>query len=124
MHGRRYVLYFYPEDDTRGRAKEPASFNEDLADSDGAGVPVIGVSRDDAASHRSFRAKYGLRFALATDADRSAHAAFDAWGERPGRGEGIIRSTFLIGTDGRIERVWYGVKADGHARQVLAALRA
>lgn len=124
MNGKRYVLYFYPEDDTPGCTKEACQFNDGLADFDGAGVPVIGVSRDDAGSHQSFRAKYGLRCPLATDADRSAHAAFGAWGERPGRGDGVIRSTFLIGADGRIERAWYGVRADGHAKQVLAALRA
>ena len=124
MRGRRHVLYFYPADDTAGCTKEACQFNDDLAGFDGAGVPVIGVSRDDARSHQRFRAKYGLRFPLATDPDGSVHAAFGAWGERPGRGVGVIRSTFLIGADGRIERAWYGVKADGHAKQVLEALAA
>ena len=124
MRGKRYVLYFYPADDTAGCTKEACQFNDDLPEFDSAGVPVIGVSRDDARSHQRFRAKYGLRFPLVTDADGSVHAAFGAWGERPGRGVGVIRSTFLIGADGQIERAWYGVKADGHARQVLAALAA
>lgn len=121
MHGKRYILYFYPKDHTSGCTTEACQFNDELAAFDGVGVPVIGVSRDEAGSHQSFRAKYGLRFPLATDADRSAHLAFGAWGDRPGRGEGVIRSTLLIGADGRIERAWYGVKADGHAKQVLAA---
>lgn len=124
MRGKRYVLYFYPKDDTSGCTMEACQFNDELSAFDGAGVPVIGVSRDDAESHHSFRAKYGLRFPLATDTDRAAHLAFGAWGERPGRGEGVIRSTFIVGADGRIERAWYGVKADGHAKQVLAALGA
>ncbi len=124
MRGRRYVLYFYPADDTTGCTKEACQFNDDLGEFDRAEVPVIGVSRDDARSHQAFRAKYGLRFPLTTDADGSVHAKFGARGERPGRGEGVIRSTFLIGADGRIERAWSGVKADGHAKDVLAAIAA
>jgi peroxiredoxin Q/BCP len=88
------------------------------------GGPVLGVSRDDETAHQAFRKKYGLRVRLLSDPDSKAHQAYGAWGERPGRGEGVIRSTFLIGSDGRVEKSWYFVKPDGHALEVLSALRA
>ena len=86
------------------------------------GIPVVGVSRDDAASHRAFQEKYSLKFPLLSDPDRKTHDAYGAWGDRPGRGEGVIRSTFLVDEAGKIERAWYGVKPDGHAQEVLQAL--
>lgn len=123
LRGKRYVLYFYPRDDTAGCTMEACQFNESLGAFEQAGVPVIGVSRDDAASHQTFRAKHGLRFPLLSDPDRATHEAYGAWGDRPPRGEGVIRSTFVVGPGGRIERAWYGVRSDGHAAEVLAALR-
>ena len=87
-------------------------------------MPVIGVSADDAASHRKFKEKYGLHFPLLTDADRKTHEAYGAWGERPGRGLGVIRSTFVVDEQGNVKRAWYGVSPDGHATAVLAALAA
>jgi peroxiredoxin Q/BCP len=122
LRGRSYVLYFYPKDDTPGCTKEACSFNDNLTQFQRLGVPVIGVSADSAASHRKFKEKYGLRFALLTDADRKAHQSYGAWGERPGRGMGVIRSTFVIDRDGRVKRAWYGVRPDGHAGEVLEAL--
>ena len=83
----------------------------------------LGISQDDAASHRAFSEKYRLRVRLLSDVDRKVHDAYGAWGERPGRGVGVIRSTFLVGEDGRIARAWYFVKPDGHALEVLSALR-
>lgn len=123
LRGRRYLVYFYPKDDTPGCTVEACQFNENLTAFDALGVPVLGISRDSAASHRRFREKYSLRLPLLTDADGSAHRAYGAWGERPGRGEGVIRSTFLIDPKGRMEQVWYSVRADGHAQAVLKALR-
>jgi len=122
LGGTRYVLYFYPRDDTPGCTTEACQFNENLAAFQQASVPVIGVSRDDAGSHQAFRTKYGLRFPLVSDPDRAAHDAYGAWGDRPPRGEGVIRSTFIVGADGRIERAWYGVRSDGHAGEVVEAL--
>ncbi len=122
LRGSRYVLYFYPKDDTPGCTAEACGFNENLSAFERANVPVIGVSRDDAGSHQTFRTKYGLRFPLASDPDRLVHQAYGAWGERPGRGPGVIRSTFIIGPHGAIERAWYGVSADGHAAEVLKEL--
>ena len=124
LKGKRYVVYFYPKDDTPGCTTEACQFTDNFPQFEMLGVPVLGVSQDDAAAHQAFRKKYGLRVRLLSDPDRKAHRAYGAWGERPGRGEGVIRSTFLIGSDGRVEKAWYSVKPDGHALEVLSALRA
>ncbi len=124
LRGKTYFLYFYPKDDTPGCTTEACQLNDSLSQFRSLGVPVIGVSQDDAGSHQAFQKKYGLRFDLLTDADRSAHNAYGAWGDRPGRGEGVIRSSFLIGPDGKVKRAWYSVKPDGHAVEVLQALAA
>ncbi len=124
LRGKTYFLYFYPKDDTPGCTTEACQLNDNLAQFRALGVPVIGVSRDDASSHRAFQQKYGLQFDLLTDADSSAHHAYGAWGDRPGRGEGVIRSSFLIGPDGKVKKAWYAVKPDGHALEVLTELRA
>src|SRR5919108_315242 len=79
--GSRVLVYFYPADDTPGCTKEACQFNDNLAAFQAAGVPVIGISPDDAHSHQRFRNKYGLRFPLLTDAD---HQVMDAWGAPPG----------------------------------------
>ena len=124
LKGKTYFLYFYPKDDTPGCTTEACQLNDNLAQFQTLGVPVIGVSQDDGASHQAFRGKYGLRFTLVSDADRAVHEAYGAWGERPGRGVGVIRSSFLIGPDGRVRNAWYFVKPDGHALEVLSALAA
>ena len=85
-------------------------------------MPVIGISPDDTGSHVKFRNKYGLKFELLSDPGHQTMTAYGAWGERPGRGEGVIRSTVLLEPDGTVKRAWYGVKADGHAAEVLQAL--
>ena len=124
--GSRVLVYFYPADDTPGCTKEACQFNDNLAGFQAAGVPVIGVSPDDAASHRRFRNKYGLQFPLLTDADHAVMEAWGAWGEKTRYGRtsvGVLRSTFLLDDQGRIERAWHNVKADGHATTVLAQLQ-
>ena len=122
LRGKRYVLYFYPKDDTPGCTKEACSFNDNLTQFQRLNVPVIGVSADSAASHRRFKDKYDLHFPLLTDADRKTHKEYGAWGERPGRGVGVIRSTFVVDEQGKVKRAWYGVRPDGHASEVLAEL--
>ena len=124
LRGKTYFLYFYPKDDTPGCTVEACQLNDNLAQFKTLGVPVLGVSQDDAASHQAFQKKYGLNFDLLTDADRKVHNAYGAWGERPGRGEGVIRSSFLVGPDGKVKRSWYFVKPDGHALEVLQELAA
>lgn len=125
--GRRVVVYFYPRDDTPGCTKEACQFNDLLSQFSGLDSDIIGISRDGAESHQKFRAKYGLTFELLSDPDNSVMEAYGAWGEKTNYGKtsmGVIRSTFLVGADGKIEQAWYNVRADGHAEKVLAALGA
>jgi thioredoxin-dependent peroxiredoxin len=123
--GRKLLLYFYPADDTPGCTAEACQFNDNLHAFQTAEVPVVGVSPDDAASHQRFRSKFGLRFTLLSDPDHAVAERYGAWGERNRYGRtivGILRSTFLIDEEGKIERAWYSVKADGHAAKVLEEL--
>ena len=125
--GRQVVVYFYPRDDTPGCTKEACQFNDNLHAFTGAKVPVLVISGDSAEKHQKFRAKYGLTFPLLTDADHAVGEAYGAWGEKTMYGKktvGVIRSTFLVDTDGTIVRAWYHVKADGHAAKVLEEIRA
>jgi thioredoxin-dependent peroxiredoxin len=124
--GQRVLVYFYPKDDTPGCTKEACQFNDNLAAFQQAKVPVIGISADSAASHVKFRNKYGLQFPLLTDSSRQVMEQFGAYGQKMMYGKpvtGVIRSTFLVGGDGKVEKAWYSVKADGHATQVLGSLK-
>ena len=126
LAGKRFVLYFYPADDTPGCTKEACQFNDELDQFRGLGVRVIGVSPDVAAKHGAFRQKYGLDFTLLSDPDKKVMTKYGAFGEKMMYGKkvnGVIRSTFIIGPNGTIERAWYAVRADGHAAKVLEALR-
>ncbi len=121
--GRRVVVYFYPADDTPGCTKEACQFNDNLAAFGAAGVPVLGISPDGSAEHQRFRQKHGLRFPLLSDPDHVVMERYGAWGEKTMYGRkvtGVIRSTFLVGAEGRIEKAWYNVRADGHAAKVLS----
>lgn len=123
--GRRLLLYFYPADDTPGCTKEACQFNDNLLAFGRLSIDVVGVSPDDAESHRQFRAKYGLTFNLLTDEGNRIGAAYGAYGQKMLYGKptvGVIRSTFLVDEAGQIQRAWYQVRADGHAEAVLAAL--
>jgi len=125
FRGRKVVLYFYPKDDTPGCTVEACGFRDALPDVSSAGAVVLGVSRDDTASHLRFKAKFGLNFPLLTDSDAKTHRAYGAWGEKVLYGKktvGVIRSTVLIDEKGRVARHWPRVKAEGHAAEVLAAL--
>jgi thioredoxin-dependent peroxiredoxin len=122
LKGTPTVIYFYPKDDTPGCTKEACQFNDAVPDFAGRGVDVLGVSADDGDSHRRFRAKYNLGFTLLTDAGNEVATRYGAYGEKMLYGRpttGTIRSTFLVDEEGRIERAWYGVRADGHAAKVL-----
>jgi len=123
--GAPVVVYFYPADDTPGCTKEACQFNDNLKAFDRAGVTVLGISPDGAAKHTKFRDKYGLRFPLLSDPSHTVMEAYGAWGEKTLYGKkttGVIRSTFLVGPDGKISRAWYNVRADGHAAKVLEEL--
>lgn len=121
------MLYFYPKDSTPGCTTEAGDFR-DLADAfDRAGAAILGVSRDSVKSHQNFIAKQSLPFALISDADEAVCNAFDVIREKNMYGRkvmGIVRSTFLIGPQGRLVQAWRGVKVPGHAQAVLDALTA
>jgi peroxiredoxin Q/BCP len=123
--GRWTVVYFYPEDDTAGCTTEACQFRDLHGTIAADGTEVWGISPDGAGSHAAFRAKFGLPFTLLSDEDHSASERWGAWGLKKNYGReylGIIRSTFLVGPDGRVARAWPRVKADGHAAAVAAAL--
>jgi peroxiredoxin Q/BCP len=125
--GRKVVLYFYPKDDTSGCTTEALGFSAAMADFEAAGATVIGVSKDSVKSHDKFRDKHGLGVILASDEHGDVTERYGAWVEKSMYGKkymGIERSTFLIGPDGKIARIWRKVKVPGHVEEVLAAVRA
>ena len=120
------IVYFYPKDDTPGCTTEACGFRDVHAEIDDLDAEVWGISPDDSGSHAAFRAKFGLPFTLLSDQDHGVAEGWGAWGEKTSYGRtsmGIIRSGFLVDPDGRIARAWPRVKADGHAADVVDALR-
>lgn len=125
--GQIVVLYFYPKDDTPGCTTEAIDFSTDSEAFAKAGAVVLGVSRDSVKKHEKFRDKHSLKVALLADEDGAVCEAYGVWGEKSMYGRtymGIDRTTFLIGPDGRIARVWEKVKVKDHAAEVLAAVSA
>jgi peroxiredoxin Q/BCP len=130
FRGSIVVLYFYPKDDTPGCTVEACDFRDNLIQLrqniqpvKGSSLVVLGVSPDSSESHKHFKDKYDLPFDLLSDPDKKIATAYGAYGEKNNYGKivmGIIRSTFIIGIDGRIERVYYNVKAKGHVDRVLS----
>ena len=119
--GRHVVLYFYPRDDTPGCTKEACGFRDAWDDLRELGAVVIGVSGDDAASHQRFASKYRLPFMLLSDPDRSVMRSYGAYGEKTMYGKtvtGVIRSTFVVDDQGKIEQAQYNVKATGHVAKL------
>ena len=125
LRGRPVVLYFYPRDDTPGCTVEACEFRDAWRDVEKAGAVVLGVSPDDVPSHRRFRTKFRLPFPLLADPDHRVAERYGVWGEKSMYGRkflGILRTTFVIGPDGRIVQVFERVKPKGHAARVLEAL--
>ncbi len=125
LKGKRVVLYFYPKADTPGCTVEACEFRDGIKRFTEKGVAVIGVSPDKAAAQSKFKDKYSLPFTLLADHEKAAAQAFGVWKEKTMYGRkilGIERSTFVIGPDGTIEKVYAKVKAAGHADEVLAGL--
>jgi peroxiredoxin Q/BCP len=123
--GKTVVLYFYPKDDTPGCTREAQGFRDAAARLKKKNAVVLGVSRDSVKSHCSFRDKYDLNFPLLSDPDGKVIRAYGAWGEKNMYGkksEGIIRTTVVIGPDGKVARVFPRVKVDGHVDKVLEAI--
>ncbi|MXX79859.1 MAG: thioredoxin-dependent thiol peroxidase [Chloroflexi bacterium] len=124
--GRTVVLYFYPRDDTPGCTKQACSLRDEMAEIQAEGAAVLGVSTDDAESHRSFIAKHELNFPLLVDAEAEVATRYGAWGEKVLYGRksiGMTRATFVIGPDGALTKVWKRAKAAEHGQAVLKALR-
>ncbi|HEV2935718.1 MAG TPA: thioredoxin-dependent thiol peroxidase [Streptosporangiaceae bacterium] len=125
--GQRVIVYFYPAAMTPGCTKEACDFRDNLAGLNDAGIAVLGISPDQPAKLAKFRDKEGLTFPLLSDADRAVLQAYGAYGEKKLYGKttvGVIRSTFVIGADGVIERAMYGVKATGHVARLLTEVGA
>jgi len=123
--GKPVVLYFYPKDDTPGCTKEACAFRDLKSDMESRGAVVLGVSPDSAESHRAFKEKYTLNFTLLADEGHTVAEKYGAWRQinRYGRTfDGIQRSTFLIGPDGKVYKTWKSVQVDGHDQKVLEAL--
>jgi peroxiredoxin Q/BCP len=125
MKGKRVVLYFYPKADTPGCTVEACEFRDGIKAFARKGVAVVGVSPDKPTAQAKFKEKYDLPFTLLADEDKAAVEAYGVWKEKNMYGKkvmGVERTTFVIGADGKIEKIYAKVKAQGHAEAVLAAL--
>lgn len=125
--GKPVVLYFYPQDDTTSCTQEAISFSQLKPEFEKAGAMVIGLSPDPVKKHDKFKSKYSLTVDLAADEERKVIDAYHLWVEKSMYGRkymGVERSTFLIGRDGRIARIWRKVRVKGHAEEVLETVRA
>jgi peroxiredoxin Q/BCP len=125
LRGTPVVVYFYPKDDTSGCTTQACEFRDSWDAVQATGAVVLGVSPDPVRSHEEFRDKYDLPFPLLADEDHAVAEAYGSWGEKSLYGRtylGVIRNTFVIDGEGRIQQVFQNVKPKGHAAEVLAAL--
>ncbi len=126
LAGKPYLLYFYPKADTPGCTKQACGIQEALPALGKTGLAVIGISPDPMKPIEKFAAKYNLTFPLASDEDHKVAEAYGVWVEKSMYGKtymGMERSSFLVGADGRIARIWRKVKPEAHAGQVLEAAK-
>ncbi|GMW02576.1 MAG: peroxiredoxin [Candidatus Hydrogenedentota bacterium] len=127
LKGNPIVLYFYPKDDTPGCTVEAKAFQSKLKEFSRLGVTVLGVSPDSLESHCKFVDKFGLAFQLLSDPDHAVAEKYGVWVEKNMYGKkywGVQRSTFLIDANGRLAKIWPKVKPEGHAEEVLDAVKA
>jgi thioredoxin-dependent peroxiredoxin len=127
FRGQRVIVYFYPAALTPGCTKEACDFRDSLSQLNGQGIAVLGISPDQPAKLARFRDKESLTFPLLSDPDRAVLQAYGAYGEKKLYGKttvGVIRSTFVIDADGKVEKALYGVKATGHVARLRAELAA
>lgn len=120
--GSKYVLYFYPKDDTPGCTTEACDFRDNMARLEGEGFTVFGVSPDSLKSHDKFQTKYELNFPLLSDPDKKIAEAFAVFREKKNYGKtymGIVRSTFVVDAEGKLTHVFDNVRAKGHVDRVL-----
>jgi peroxiredoxin Q/BCP len=123
--GQRVIIYFYPAAMTPGCTKQACDFRDSLSSLSAAGLIVLGISPDGPAKLARFRDKEGLNFPLLSDQDRSVLEAYGAYGEKMLYGKtavGVVRSTFVVGPDGKLEQAQYGVKATGHVARLRKEL--
>ena len=126
LKGNPVVLYFYPKDDTPGCTKESCAFQDNLPKFTKSKASILGVSVLDSASKAKFAKKYSLTFPLLADEDHAMIEKYGVWQEKSMYGKkymGVARTTYLIGADGKVVKRWDGVKVDGHAEEVLAAVQ-
>ena len=124
--GRTLLVYFYPEADTPGCTTQSCSIRDHRADLAGIGTDAVGISPDMPDKQLAFDEKYGLGFPLLSDPDHAVAGAWGTWGEKSRNGrtyQVIIRSSFLVDQNGRVERAWYGVKPEETVPFALDALR-
>ena len=124
--GKNVVLYFYPKDNTPGCTTEACDFRDQHTKLEKAGAVVLGVSPDAEKTHAKFVGKFGLPFTLLADTEHQVAEKYGSWGQKSLYGRkflGIIRSTFLIGSDGKVAKVWPKVKVAGHVDEVLEAVK-
>ena len=127
FRGKKVVLYFYPKDNTPGCTREACDLRDAMRKISRRGALVLGISRDSASSHEKFIEKFSLPFALLSDEDGKVCRKYDVLKQKNMYGRtflGIERSTFIIGLEGRIRRIFRRVKVDGHVAEVLKALEA
>jgi peroxiredoxin Q/BCP len=127
LRGKNVVLYFYPKDDTPGCTIEAKEFGDNNKIFTSLNTIIIGISKDSVKSHDKFKEKYCLPFTLASDENSSVCEAYGTWVEKSMYGKkymGVQRDTYLIDKTGKIVKIWKKVKAEGHAAQVLEAVRA
>jgi peroxiredoxin Q/BCP len=119
--GRKFVLYFYPKDDTPGCTAEACAFRDEFAEFRTRGIAIVGVSADSPESHTKFKIKYNLNFTLLSDPDKKVLKAYGVWKEKSMYGKkylGVERTTFII-ADGQIVKIFPRVKVDGHVDDIL-----
>ena len=124
--GKTLVMYFYPRDDTPGCTTEARDFELARKRFERLGASVVGISRDSLESHCKFKDKHGLGFALLSDPDAKVITAYGAWGEKINYGKkymGILRTTIIVGPDGKVKKIFPKVKVAGHVDAVLEALK-
>jgi len=123
--GRRVVVYFYSRDNTPGCTRQACSFRDSFAGFAARGIPVLGISRDPAKSHAAFAARHGLPFTLLSDPQRTAIEGFGVWQPKTLYGKtsmGVVRSSFVVGPDGAVQKVFPKASPDANAGQLLAWL--
>lgn len=125
FRGKKVILYFYPKDNTPGCTREACDFRDSASWFDGLGIAVLGVSKDSRDSHRKFREKHKLNFPLLSDPTLEVHKKYGVWKDKKLYGKtflGVERTTFLIGEDGRVEKIFRQVKVPGHVDEVKGSV--